>query len=71
MTHFLRIIAATAGIMLATVLPFLPGRYESLAVALSTMARILTPQEPALDQSRGHYAVHAAPYPHWKYFWFD
>ena len=57
--------------MLATVLPFLPGRYESLAVALSTMARILTPQEPALDQSRGHYAVHAAPYPHWKYVWFD
>lgn len=31
----------------------------------------LTPQELALEQTRGHYAVHDAPYPHWKYFWFD
>jgi hypothetical protein len=31
----------------------------------------LTPQELALERSRGHYAVHDAPYPHWKYFWFD
>ncbi len=31
----------------------------------------LTPQELALEQSRGHYAVHDAPHPHWKYFWFD
>ncbi len=31
----------------------------------------LTPQELAVEQSRGHYAVHDAPDPHWKYFWFD
>jgi len=31
----------------------------------------LTPEELALEQSRGHYAVYAAPHPHWKYFWFD
>ncbi|HEY8459811.1 MAG TPA: hypothetical protein VIM99_05485 [Blastocatellia bacterium] len=31
----------------------------------------LTPKELELEQSRGHYAVHDAPFPHWKYFWFD
>lgn len=31
----------------------------------------LTPQELALEQTRGHYAVHDAPHPHWRYFWFD
>jgi hypothetical protein len=31
----------------------------------------LTPQQLALEHTRGHYAVHEAPYPHWKYFWFD
>lgn len=31
----------------------------------------LTPQQLAVEQGRGHYAVHDAPYPHWKYFWFD
>ncbi|MFN2399892.1 MAG: hypothetical protein ABR543_14835 [Gemmatimonadaceae bacterium] len=31
----------------------------------------LTPEELALDQTRGHNAVHDAPHPHWKYFWFD
>jgi hypothetical protein len=31
----------------------------------------MTPEELALDQSRGHYAVHDAQHPHWKYFWFD
>ena len=31
----------------------------------------LTPEELVLDRSRGHYAVHDAPHPHWKYFWFD
>ncbi len=31
----------------------------------------LTPQQLALEQSRGHYAVHDAPHPHWRYFWFD
>jgi hypothetical protein len=31
----------------------------------------LTPQELALEHTRGHNAVHHAPHPHWKYFWFD
>lgn len=31
----------------------------------------LTPEQLALEQTRGHYAVHDAPHPHWKYFWFD
>lgn len=31
----------------------------------------LTPQQLAMEHSRGHYAVHDAPQPHWKYFWFD
>ena len=31
----------------------------------------LTPEQLALDQARGHNAVHDAPEPHWKYFWFD
>jgi hypothetical protein len=24
-----------------------------------------------LDRARGYFAVHSAPYAHWKYFWFD
>jgi MFS family permease len=32
---------------------------------------VLTPQQLALEHTRGHYAVHDAPHPHWKYFWFD
>jgi hypothetical protein len=31
----------------------------------------LTPEQLALDRTRGHYAVHTAAQPHWKYFWFD
>ena len=31
----------------------------------------LSPQELVLEQTRGHYAVHDASQPHWKYFWFD
>ena len=31
----------------------------------------MTPQQLALDRSRGYYAVNFAPQPHWKYFWFD
>lgn len=31
----------------------------------------LTPEQLALEHTRGHYAVHDAPHPHWKYFWFD
>ncbi|MEJ7809594.1 MAG: hypothetical protein WKG32_04170 [Gemmatimonadaceae bacterium] len=40
LTHFLRITAATAGIMLCTLLPSIPGRYDSLAVLLSVMAQL-------------------------------
>ena len=38
--HTLGIAAAAAGIMLATLLPFLPGDYDSLAETLSAMARV-------------------------------
>ena len=31
----------------------------------------LSAQELVREQSRGHYAVHDAAQPHWKYFWFD
>ena len=31
----------------------------------------LSPRELIVEQGRGHYAVHDAPHPHWKYFWFD
>jgi hypothetical protein len=31
----------------------------------------LSPEQLALDRTRGHYAVHDAPQPNWKYFWFD
>lgn len=31
----------------------------------------LTAHALAIEQTRGHYAVHDAPHPHWKYFWFD
>jgi hypothetical protein len=31
----------------------------------------LTPEQLSLEQTRGHYAVHDAGHPHWKYFWFD
>jgi len=31
----------------------------------------MSPQELAVEHTRGHYAVHDAPHPHWKYFWFD
>lgn len=39
-THFLRITAVTAAIVLCTLLPFLPGRYDSLAVPLSGMSQL-------------------------------
>jgi hypothetical protein len=41
MTHLLRITATTALIMLCTLLPFLPGRHDSLAVPLSLMAQVI------------------------------
>lgn len=31
----------------------------------------LTPQQLALERTRGHHALNDAPQPHWKYFWFD
>jgi hypothetical protein len=31
----------------------------------------LTPEQLRVEQTRGHYAVHNAEHPHWKYFWFD
>lgn len=31
----------------------------------------LTPEQLALDRTRGHNAVHDANEPNWKYFWFD
>ena len=39
MIHVLATVAATAFILLCTLLPFLPGGYDPLAVPLSTMAR--------------------------------
>ena len=39
--HVLRATAVTAVIVLATLLPFLPGRYDPAAVALSMMAQAL------------------------------
>jgi hypothetical protein len=41
MSHLLRVTAATACITLCTLLPFLPGRYDGLAVPLSVMAQLL------------------------------
>jgi hypothetical protein len=40
MTHLFRISAATGCIILLTALPFLPGRYDSLALPLSLMAQV-------------------------------
>jgi len=31
----------------------------------------LSPEQLALDRTRGHNAVHDAPQPGWKFFWFD
>lgn len=41
MTHLLRIAGATTLILLCTLLPFLPGRHDSLAVPLSLMAQVI------------------------------
>lgn len=41
MTHLLRMTAATAFVSLCTLLPFLPGRYDGLAVPLSSMAQLI------------------------------
>jgi hypothetical protein len=77
MTHVFGIVAATAVIVLCTPLPFLPGFVMYNPRDLQTMTshkadRLqLTPQQQAIEQGRGHYAVHDARHPHWKYFWFD
>jgi hypothetical protein len=41
LTHVLRMSATTALVLLCSVLPFLPGQYDSLAVPLSAMAQAL------------------------------
>ena len=41
MSQLLRIAAATAFAILCTFLPFLPGRYDSLALSLSVMAQLI------------------------------
>src|SRR5215510_5848006 len=41
MIHLIRIIPAITVIMLCTLLPFLPGRYDRLAVPLSLMAQFV------------------------------
>ena len=40
LTHCLAIAALTAGIVLGALLPFLPGRYDSLAAPVSVMSQI-------------------------------
>ncbi len=40
LTHLLRITTATAGVVLCMLLPFLPGRYDSLAGPLSAMSQL-------------------------------
>ena len=40
MIHLLGIAAATAGIILCTILPFLPGRYDTVAVPLSMISQL-------------------------------
>lgn len=45
------------------------GEQVMTSHALDVLA--LSPQQLALDRTRGHNAVHEAPQPNWKYFWFD
>jgi hypothetical protein len=40
-------------------------------VATSHAMDLLRYSPERLDRTRGYYAVHATPHPHWKYFWFD
>lgn len=40
-SHLLRITAVTACVVLATLLPFLPGRYDSATISLSMMAQLM------------------------------
>jgi len=42
---------------------------EHAMISHTAWILILTPEE--LETAQGWYAVHDAPSPHWKYFWFD
>jgi hypothetical protein len=46
-----------------------PRDEQAFTAHVSDILR-LTPEQLALERTRGHYAVHDAA-PHWKYFWFD
>lgn len=46
-------------------------RDEQVMTSHKTDLLQLSPEGLALDQTRGHYALHDAPHRHWKYFWFD
>jgi hypothetical protein len=46
-------------------------RDEHVMTAHATDILQLTPEQLALDRTRGHYAQHDLPQPHWKYFLFD
>ncbi|HET9479887.1 MAG TPA: hypothetical protein VFO72_11110 [Pyrinomonadaceae bacterium] len=46
-------------------------RDEHVMTAHATDILELTPQQLALERTRGHYARHDLPQPHWKLFWFD
>ena len=41
MSHILRLLTTSGAIVLAMILPFLPGRYEPLASSVSLMARVI------------------------------
>lgn len=79
LTHGRRMTTATAGVILGQFalhfgtrefVMYNPG--DQHAMTSHKMDRLqLTPPQLALEQSRGHYAVHDAPHLHWKYFWFD
>ena len=105
--HVFGIVLTIAFVLLCTFLPFLPGSYDNLAVAVSEMAHLfgtlglllapigllwlaadrssrlvqrrhvfpllalVTPSQLALERTRGHYAQHDLPQPHWESFLFD
>jgi hypothetical protein len=46
-------------------------RDEHAIVSHAAYRLELTPSQLETARRQGHYAVHDAPHPHWKYFWFD
>lgn len=46
-------------------------RDEQVMTAHAISILELTPNQLALERTRGHYASHDLPQPHWKLFWFD